>query len=210
MRSIPRAFAIVCVALICTAPAYSTQYLFETVKVDAGGVGIPGLPGMDGPSESPTNTFTGTGYGTALYDDIAHTLALNVSFAGLDGTTTASHIHAATPNPFRQTAGVATTTPSFTGFPLGVKSGTFSNTLDLTLGTSWNPSYVSAHGGTTAGAETDFIAAMFGHQAYWNIHTSTVGGGEIRGFMSLTPEPASGVLIGIGLACFGFFSRRPR
>jgi hypothetical protein len=165
---------------------------------------------MDGPSESPTNGSPGTGYGTALYDDVAHTLALNVSFSGLTGTTTASHIHAATPNPFRQTAGVATTTPSFTGFPLGVTSGSFSNTLDLTQSTSWNPSYVSANGGTNASAEAAFVAALFANKAYWNIHTQTFTGGEIRGFMKLIPEPATLSLIGIGVAAVGCITRRRR
>lgn len=197
-------------ALVCAWPAYATQFLFETVRIsDPGsGSGIPLGPGMDGPSEGPTVTSLGTGYGTALYDDALHTLALNVSFSGLTGNTTASHIHAATANPFRQTAGVATTTPTFAGFPLGVASGLFSNTLDLTLSSSWNPSYITAHGGTTAGAETDFVAALFANKAYWNIHSSTFGGGEIRGFMALVPEPTSGALLGLGLACIGLFARR--
>jgi hypothetical protein len=197
-------------ALVCAMPAYATQYLFETVRVsDPGsGSGIPLGPGMDGPSESPANGSPGTGYGTALYDDVAHTLALNVQFSGLTGTTTASHIHAATPNPFRQTAGVATTTPSFAGFPNGVTSGVYSNTLDLTQSSSWNPSYVSANGGTNASAEAAFSAALFANKAYWNIHTSTFPGGEIRGFMTLVPEPASCVLLGIGIIGIGCTTRR--
>jgi hypothetical protein len=210
MRCIPRLFASVALALVCALPGYATQYLFETVRVsDPGsGSGIPLGPGMDGPSESPANGSPATGYGTALYDDVAHTLGLNVSWSGLTGTTTASHIHAATPNPFRQTAGVATTTPYFAGFPIGVTSGSYSNTLDLTQSSSWNPSYISAQSpATPAGAETAFVAALFANKAYWNIHSSTFGGGEIRGFMRLVvPEPASGALI--GLACVGFFSRR--
>jgi hypothetical protein len=210
MRCIPRLFTFVCLVLVCAAPVYSAQYLFQTVRVDAAGVGIPLGPGMDGPSESPTNSSLGTGYGTALYDDVAHTLALNASFSGLSGTTTASHIHAATPNPFRQTAGVATTTPSFAGFPLGVTSGTFSNTLDLTQSSSWNPAYVTANGGTNAGAEAAFRTALFANEAYWNIHTTVVPGGEIRGFMSLVPEPATASLIGIGVAAIGCLARRRR
>lgn len=203
MRCITRLFAFACLALVGAGPAYSTQYLFETVRVsDPGsGSGIPLGPGMDGPSESSANGSPGTGYGTALYDDVAHTLALGAQFAGLTGTTSASHIHAATPNPFRQTAGVATTTPSFTGFPLGVTSGSYSNVLDLTQSSSWNASYVSANGGTTAGAETAFAAALFANKAYWNIHSSTFPGGEIRGFLTLVvPEPASGALIALALA----------
>src|SRR5256885_4156404 len=70
---------------------------------------------LDGPSE-PTPSL-GTGSGTANYDDSAHTLQLQVSFSGLTGTTTASHIHAATASPFSGTANVATAVPRFAGLP---------------------------------------------------------------------------------------------
>jgi hypothetical protein len=152
---------------------------------------------LDGPSE-PTVSL-GTGSGTVSYNDATHFLQLQVVFSGLTGLTTASHIHAATLNPFAGTAGVATTTPSFAGFPLGVTNGSYANTLDLTLASSWNPAYVTAHGGTTAQAELDLAAAMAGGQAYWKIHSSVFGGGEIRGFLVAVPEPSSFALLGLGL-----------
>lgn len=152
---------------------------------------------LDGPSESPANASPGTGSGTVNYDNVAHTLALSVSFSGLTGTTTASHIHAATAAALTGTAGVATTTPSLVGFPLGVTSGTFANTLDLTLASSYNPAYVTASGGTTATAEVALANALAAGKAYWNIHSSTFGGGEIRGFV-VVPEPSSVALLGLG------------
>src|SRR5262245_32920556 len=87
---------------------------------------------LTGPSESPANGSPGVGDGTASYDSTSHLLSLNVTFSGLTGTTTASHIHAPTSvsgvgteaqASAALTAGVATTTPTFAGFPLGVTNG---------------------------------------------------------------------------------------
>src|SRR3954451_23198716 len=80
---------------------------------------------LDGPSESPVNASPGTGTGTVSFDDVLHTLTLSLSFSGLQGTTTASHIHAPTAVAFTGTANVASTTPTFASFPLGVTSGTY-------------------------------------------------------------------------------------
>src|SRR6266700_790379 len=68
---------------------------------------------LDGPSEFPPNASPGTGLVDIDYNDIAHTLHVQVSFSGLLGTTTGSHIHSATAVAGTGTAGVATTTPSF-------------------------------------------------------------------------------------------------
>ena len=153
---------------------------------------------LDGPSESPSNASPGTGFATVTWDTVTHTMRVEASFTGLLGTTTASHIHAATTIPNTGTAGVATTTPTFAGFPLGVTSGTYDNTLDMTLASSYNPSYVTAHGGTTASAEAALLAAMLADQTYLNIHTSVVPGGEIRGFLHLVPTPGAAAALGLG------------
>jgi hypothetical protein len=161
---------------------------------------------LNGPNE-PT-TSLGIGSGTVNYDDVAHSLELQVTFSGLTGTTTASHIHAATASPFSGTAGVATTTPNFAGFPLGVTSGSFSNTLDLTSASSYNPAFVTANGGTPASAEAALASAMAGGLAYWNIHSSSFGGGEIRGFLVPVPEPSALALLGLGAGAIAWRLRR--
>ena len=154
---------------------------------------------FSGANESPANLSLGIGTGTVSYDDSSHFLTLQAAFSGLTGTTTASHIHAATALPFTSTAGVATTTPSFSGFPLGVSSGSFLKSLDLTLASSYNPSFVTAHGGTTLQAEADLTAAMAAGKAYWNIHSTFAPGGEIRGFLVAVPEPSTLTLMLTGL-----------
>src|SRR5438093_12729919 len=62
---------------------------------------------LNGPNE-PT-TSLGIGSGTVNYDDVAHTLELQVTFSGLTGTTTASHIHG--PQPFPSPAPPASPPP---------------------------------------------------------------------------------------------------
>lgn len=163
---------------------------------------------LNGPSEFPANSSPGTGTAEVDYNNTAHTLFIGLSFSGLTGTTTASHIHAPTASPFTGTAGVATTTPYFAGFPIGVTSGTYTNTLDLTQSSSWNPSYVTANGGTTAGAEAAFASALASGEAYLNIHSTTFGGGEIRGFLIAVPEPSTAALLALGAGASSLLRRR--
>ena len=163
MRCIPRLFAFVCLALVCAVPAYSAQFLFETVRVNPATGTVLG-PGMDGPSEPQPSL--GTGYGTALYDDVAHTLTLDAIFYGPDGHHDGlPHSRADRSTRFRQTAGVATTTPSFAGFPLmALRAARMSHVLDLTLASSWNPSYITANGGITGGRRSRICHRARGQQ----------------------------------------------
>ena len=153
---------------------------------------------LNGPSESPPNASPATGFADFFYNDAVHTLSINMSWSGLTGPTSASHIHAATAVPGVSTAGVATTTPYFTGFPIGVTSGSFSTVLDLTQSSSYNGSCITANGGTTATAETALIGAINTGRAYLNIHSQTFPNGEIRGFLFQVPEPSSAAILGLG------------
>jgi hypothetical protein len=103
---------------------------------------------------------------------------------------------------------VATQVPAFIGFPLGVSSGTYDGVFNLAAASSWNPSFINAHGGTPAGAEAFVAAALADGRAYLNIHTSVVPGGEIRGFLVPVPEPAlTSVVAGLGLCGLGAWRR---
>jgi hypothetical protein len=138
---------------------------------------------LNGANEAPPNASTGLGNAEITIDNGANTMRVQASFALLLGTTTACHIHAPTAVALTGTAGVATMTPAFTGFPLGVTSGSMDHTFDLTLTASYNAPYVTANGGTAAGAEAALLAAIAAGKAYFNVHSTVVPGGEIRAFL---------------------------
>jgi hypothetical protein len=173
-------FAIALLALVCV-PASAAIITYTTV--------------MDGPTEGTASLGTGTA--TVTYNDTAHSMRVQADFQGLSGTTTAAHIHAPTPTPFTGTAGVATQQPSFSGFPLGVQSGSMDTTFDLTQSSSWNSSFIANNGGSPATAEAAFFNFMNQGRAYFNIHSSVNPGGEIRGFM-VVPEPGALTLLAGG------------
>ena len=112
-------------------------------------------------------------------------MTVNVVFSDLTAGTTASHIHCCAVPPTN--AGVATTVPTFPGFPTGVTAGTYSHTLDMTNPASYNPAFVTTHGGTVTSAEAALLAGIVAGQAYLNIHTTTHPGGEIRGVLLQAP-----------------------
>ena len=137
---------------------------------------------LSGANESPPNVSPAIGSVLVTVDTTLLTMRVRTNFSGLTGTTTASHIHCCTVVAGTGTAGVATTTPSFVGFPLGVTTGSMDQTYDMNLAASYNPAFVTAQGGTVAGARTALFNGLAAGMAYFNIHSSTFGGGEIRGF----------------------------
>lgn len=107
---------------------------------------------MNGASEVPASTSTGTGNGILTF--IGSQLFYEINFSGLSASATAAHIHgAASP---QQNAGVII---PFSGVP-GATSGTISGTATVT---------------------PQQLAYILAGETYVNIHTTANPGGEIRG-----------------------------
>jgi hypothetical protein len=109
---------------------------------------------MTGSQEVPPNGSLGTGTLNATYDESSNSLIFTVNFSGLTTGTTAAHFHG--PAPADSNAGVQI---GWTGFPTGVTSGTFSDTVTL-----------------SDTQEAQLLSGLW----YANIHTTTFPGGEIR------------------------------
>ena len=152
---------------------------------------------MTGAQEVPPSASPGIGSALVTIDTITNLMTVNVSFAGLVSPTTIAHIHCcAAPGGI---AIPATTVPSFPGFPVGVTTGTYLQTFDLTLASTYNPAFIAANGGTVAGAQAAFTTGLINGLAYFNIHTTQFPGGEIRGQLQAVPEPATLLLLSSGI-----------
>ena len=159
-----------------------------------------------GALQSPPNASPGTSLVTI--DLSGNQMFVDMPFRDLDGTTSAAHIHCCTSSAF---TGVAPVAVPFQDFPLGVRAGTYSNAIALDDEMSWDPAFVSAHGGTASSAETALIDAINANEAYVNIHTSLYPNGEIRGWLVAAPpvpETAEWSMLAVGLAGLMWMSRR--
>jgi len=185
---------------------------------------------LTGALEVPPSGSPGTGQATVILNTTAHTMEVIETFSGLVNTapmgltpgTTANHIHCCLSSPLQTGVNVmvATTTPTFPGFPLSspgmpVLSGTYDMTFDLMAASTYNPLFITSMfnpSGTVAGAEAVLVNALLNQETYINIHTNQFPGGEIRGF--LTPGPVVGAglpgLIAAGGGLLGWWRRRRR
>lgn len=134
-----------------------------------------------GSKESPANASPGLGGAKVTIDATANTMRVECAFNGLTGNASAAHIHGATAAPLTGTAGVATA--NFPAFPFGFTAGSYDQTFDMTLASSYSSGYITANGGTASSAFAALKLAMASGKTYFNLHSSTFPGGEIRGFL---------------------------
>src|ERR1700761_3291762 len=106
---------------------------------------------LDGKSENPPTTSSGTGTADIDYDAASKKLSWKLTYSGLSGPATAAHFHG--PAEAGKNAGVAVAIPNATSSPVeGSATLTDAQAADLLAG-----------------------------KLYVNIHTAANPGGEIRG-----------------------------
>jgi hypothetical protein len=163
---------------------------------------------LTGDQEPIPTGSTATGFAEFVLNDAMTALSMTATINGLDitGTQTsdpldnlsAAHIHALAPGaPINAVGGVVW---GFFGMPFNntmPNEGTvtpFATGVGGVFTAVWNAPEGNA--GTTLTAQ---LANLFGNRLYINFHTPEFPGGEIRGAITLVPEPATLTLLGLGL-----------
>ena len=151
---------------------------------------------FSGSQEVPSTTSFGSGHAKVTIDLDTATMLVECDFVGLTGNVTASHIHFG--NGPGTNGGVATPLPSFPAFPQGGKFGTYSQSFDMSLASSYNPAFITNNGGSVGTAYNAFLTKLAEGKGYWNVHSSSWTGGEIRANLTAVPEPATMMAVGAG------------
>ena len=156
---------------------------------------------MNGANEVPPNASPATGFATITLDNTLQFLTVDMTFSGLiGGPAAAAHIHCCAPPGVNAIVAVP-----FTGFPAAT-SGSYLNTFDLLSAATYNGAFITASGGTVAGAQSRLISNMNAGLTYTNIHDATFPGGEIRG--QIVPEPATTAFVVVGGLLLALSRRR--
>ena len=148
----------------------------------ADGPAVPGLSGLNENPQHPESSATGTT--TVFWDTTTSSMTVIVGFDGLTTPNTAAHIHCCVTAPGN--AGVATTTPTFTGFPGWRNERQLHAHVQHARRGQLQPGFRDRQGGV-ANAAAAFLGGLQAGRAYMNIHSQMFGGGEVRGFLHPAP-----------------------
>ena len=114
---------------------------------------------LNGSKVVPPVSTVGSATMTGTYNDVTNELTFTINFVGLQGVTLGAHLHG--PATTTENAG---TLVNLTGFPLGVTSGSYSNTFTL----------------------EPFIESILQQgRMYVDIHTAFAFNGEVRSQMNM-------------------------
>ena len=138
---------------------------------------------------------TGTGNALIELDLDLVTMRVVIDFTGLNGNSVTANLFV--PTPPSGVGDIIANAPSLLAFPAGVTSGTYDHTFDLTAASSYNPAFVTAAGGTVFDALQALHDAVEADTAFVTINSTTFALGEIRGSLTVVPEPATLSLFGL-------------
>lgn len=125
---------------------------------------------IDGAQETPPVATPATGTATITYDDVSNLLSWTISYSGLLGTTNNAHFHG----------------PAAVGVgPAGVR-------LAIPFNTGVTADTLIGSGTISEAFEVELLSQLW----YINIHSTSFGGGEIRG--QVIPEPGTFALTALG------------
>lgn len=144
---------------------------------------------LTGGQETPPNASPATGSAFVLFDDITKEFVFNLSFSGLTAPITVAHVHKA---------------------PVGVPGPVEFDIAGLLVdGTGKTTGIFAGLKVLSAAQETALMAG----ELYFNLHTSTFPGGEIRGQIlpaGITVVPLPGAVLLLGSAFGGLLLTRRR
>ena len=165
-----------------------------TIQFDLKGTaGIGLLAGNENPAASGGS---GGEIGSGItFDDVTLVLTIDVGwgtangFTNLTGNATAGHLHGPTTSggtaAWTQNASVKYPLDSLAGWNSSASTGGFNGTVTI----------LSAD-----------VAALENGQFYMNVHTAANSGGEVRGYLTVVPEPSAACLVAAG--ALGMLLRR--
>lgn len=200
-RKRPHGITGIAAVLVLASTAQAATILVANLSIDQEPPPITPMTTTGAPRPIPFGTATFT-LNDAMTQLSFMATVFNIDVTGtqtadINDNLVAAHIHAAASLAPPATAGVVwgffgmpfnNNNPSdggMTPFTTGV-GGTFTGTWDMNEGNNTN-------------LATQLPNILAG-RSYINFHTTQYGGGEIRGALTVVPEPSTFVLLGLGIA----------